>query len=304
MNVTVVGSINVDVVVGCMRLPRPGETVFGRSVVRHLGGKGANQAVAASRVCSRVKFFAAIGADDSGTFLQERLRDLGVADAEFFVDPSSPSGTALITVDESGGNSIVVVPGANDSWPESAADALNAPTICVAQFEIRQTTVQRFFARNRSLGGRNILNPAPFAAIPNELLSLTDRLVLNETEYLQFRSMDPASPPSAIRQDLKESDSSVPIIVTLGNEGVLFKLRDEAGRLRAHAVNAVDSTGAGDCFVGVFAALLAEGRSELEAVQLANAAAAISVTRPGAASSMPTLAEILPFGETQSVEPL
>ena len=176
----------------------------------------------------------------------------------------------------------------------------------MAQFEIPQATIRRFFSRNRNLGGRNILNPAPFAPIPADLLSLVDRLVLNETEYLQFRMPDADSPLSEIRQDLKNSEVSIPIIVTVGDQGVLFKLKESSGRLRTHSVKAVDSTGAGDCFVGVYAAMLSQGRSEVEAVRLANAAAALSVTRPGAASSMPTLAEVQEFAgsETLAIEML
>ena len=303
LGVTVVGSVNVDFVVACARIPRPGETVAGRSLTKFLGGKGANQAVAASRTAEGVVFFATVGDDESGHYVRDQLKLSGLSNSRIFVASGTPTGTAFITVDDSGNNSIVVVPGANDCWAPDAADGLTQPTICVSQFEIPLETIRRYFSRNRQLGGRNILNPAPFAEIPMGLLTLADFLVLNETEYLQFRSMEgQANSLSLIRNDLKNLNLAVPIIVTLGDQGVLFKLGDAAGFLPAHRVNVVDSTGAGDCFVGVYSALLSKDYADVEAIRLANAAAAVSVTRSGAAASMPTLSEILEFARSQESE--
>lgn len=303
LGVTVVGSANVDLVVGCARIPRIGETVAGHSLKKFLGGKGANQAIAVSRVAGDVKFLATVGDDDDGKFIKDQLSELGQGDADLFVDHTAPTGTALIAVDEHGKNSIIVVAGANNCWPKNAVDRTTQPTLCVSQFEIPLETIREFFARNRKLGGRNILNPAPFQEIPSDLLELVDCLVLNETEYLQFRSMESAADSlSLIRNDLKNSNLSVPIIVTVGERGVLFKLEDAAGFLPAYRVEAVDSTGAGDCFVGVYSAMISNGKSDVEAIRLANAAAGISVTRPGAAPSMPILSEIMDFVRSQDPE--
>jgi ribokinase len=303
LGVTVVGSVNLDVVVGCSRIAQPGETVVGHSLKTYLGGKGANQAVAAARVTDQVKFIGVVGADESGKRLQEQLSLQGLGDARIFVDPSAPTGTAIISVDELGDNAIVVVPGANQCWPNDAADHLTRPTICVAQFETPLKTTLQFFSRNRRLGGRNILNPAPYAEIPPELLALVDRLVLNETEYLQFRSIERGMDSSLarIQSDLRNAEVLIPIIVTVGDQGVLFKLTETKGRLRAFAVKPLDTTGAGDCFVGVYAALLSQKYDEIDAIRLASAAAALSVTRAGAAASMPHLSEILEFARSQPV---
>jgi len=201
-----------------------------------------------------------------------------------------------------------VVPGANLCWPDDAADHLTRPTICVAQYETPLNTTLQFFSRNRRLGGRNILNPAPYAEIPPELLSLVDRLILNETEYCSFRSLagGPDSSLARIQNDLRDAKVLVPIIVTVGDQGVMFRLKESKGRLRAYSVKPLDSTGAGDCFVGVYVALLSQEYAELDAIRLASAAAALSVTRAGAAASMPNLSEIQNFARSQKidVEPL
>ena len=162
LDVTVIGSAILDLVIASGRvIPRSGETILGRTLTRHLGGKGANQAVAASRVTDHVEFYASVGGDESGSYLQEQLRLSGLGNARILISESAPTGMAFIIVDDAGNNSIVVVPGANHHWPVDAADCLTQPTICISQFEIPLETTRRFFARNRELGGRNILNPSP-----------------------------------------------------------------------------------------------------------------------------------------------
>ena len=306
--VTVLGSVNLDVVVRCARLPRPGETVLGSGLARSLGGKGANQAVAATRVGGEVAFLACIGADDAGAFLREQLEREGLRNAKLLVAPDAPSGTAFIAVDDAGNNSIIVVPGANDAWPEGMESHVTSGTVCVGQFEIPHDVTRHCFARNRELGGRNVLNPAPFAPIPHELLALTDRLIVNELEYLAFRSLDPLADVSIIAADLRAWKPCVPTIVTIGAQGVLFKFPAGGGRMAGHRVAAVDATGAGDCFVGVYAALVAQGRDDVDALRHANAAASLSVTRPGAAGAMPAWEDVRSFLQKtagrQAIEPL
>jgi len=293
--VIVIGSINLDMVVQCDRLPRHGETVVGRSIERYLGGKGANQAVAASRLAKGVTLAAVVGRDEAGAFLRRELENLGV-DSRLHVAPDAPSGGAFITVDGRGENSIVIVHGANFSWPTDAESILARPMICVAQFEIPMDVTRAFFERNRKLGGKNILNPAPFNRVPAELLSLVDRLVVNESEYLLLRACAETDLSiSEVVEDFLQWAAPTATVLTLGDQGVLFRSGREAARLTAHNVNAIDATGAGDCFVGVYAASLSQGASDSDALQIANAAAALSVTRAGAARSMPTSDEVAAF---------
>jgi len=293
--VMVIGSINLDTVVQCDRLPRQGETVVGRSIERYLGGKGANQAVAASGFAEGVTLAAVVGKDEAGAFLRRELENLGV-DSKLQVAPDAPSGGAFITVDRRGENSIVIVHGANDAWPADTESILTRPMICVAQFEIPLNVTRAFFERNRKLGGKNILNPAPFNRIPQELLSLVDRLVVNESEYrlLRERSETDLS-TSEVVEDFLQWAAPTTTILTLGDQGMLFRSDQRAVRLTAHRVNTIDATGAGDCFVGVYAALLSQGASDRDAILMANAAAALSVTRAGAARSMPTSDEVAAF---------
>jgi ribokinase len=295
--VIVAGSINMDVVATAERHPRIGETVAGRSVDFFPGGKGANQAVAAAKLGAATALVGRLGQDAFGRQLRTFLAAQGV-NLTFLHDTlEAPTGTALITV-ANADNTIVVVPGANGmlSADDVSAPAIAQGDIAVSQFEIPLPAVAAFFARARAAGARTILNPAPMQEFGQTLQALVDILVLNETELgvltkTDLRETDePARFAEAARSLKTRRDQT--ICVTLGKRGALVLMEGEPLIVPGHAVKAVDTTGAGDCFVGALAAQLAGGPALIEAIRYANAAASICVQRMGAAPSMPSAAEV------------
>jgi ribokinase len=295
--VFVAGSINMDVVATADRHPRVGETVAGAAVHYFPGGKGANQAVAAAKLGASTTLVGRLGADAFGAQLRTFLAAQGV-NLDFVKDSvEAHSGTAIITIADAD-NTIVVVPGANAlvSTEDVSAPMLAKGDIAVCQFEIPQPTIAAFFARARAAGATTILNPAPAATFGPELLDLVDILVLNETELgfltdLELRDGDEPAIFTGAARSLRTNPDQI-ICVTLGRRGVLAIRGDDASLIAGRAVKAIDTTGAGDCFVGALAAQLAGGHVIPEALSYANAAASISVQRMGAAPSMPTAAEV------------
>jgi ribokinase len=295
--VFVAGSINMDVVASAGRHPKVGETVAGNAVHYFPGGKGANQAVAAAKLGASATLIGRLGADAFGQQLRTFLSQQGV-DLSFVKDSAEAhTGTAIITIADAD-NTIVVVPGANAlvSAEDVAAPALATGDIAVSQFEIPLSTISAFFQRARTAGATTILNPAPAKMFGPELLDLVDVLILNETELgmlanMELRDTDePGRFIDAARSLQTGSDRM--ICVTLGKRGVLALAGGEASMIAGRAVRAVDTTGAGDCFVGALAAQLAGGTPIRDALNYANAAASICVQRMGAAPSMPTVAEV------------
>jgi len=294
--VFVAGSINMDVVATAERHPKIGETVAGKEVLYFPGGKGANQAVAAAKQGVLTTLIGRLGADTFGTelraFLAAQSIDLGLVKDT----AGTPTGTAIITVAKSD-NTIVVVPGANAlvNAADVSAASLGKADVAVSQFEIPLPAISAFFQRARAAGATSIFNPAPARAIGPELLDLVDILVLNETElgFLTRRELHDSDEPAYFieaARSLGRKDKAV--CVTLGRRGVLALVGGEAMLIPGRSVKAVDTTGAGDCFVGALAAQLAEGKSMRDALTYANAAASICVQRMGAAPSMPTAAEV------------
>jgi len=295
--VFVAGSINMDVVATAARHPKVGETVAGKAVHYFPGGKGANQAVAAAKLGAPSILIGRLGTDAFGQQLRKFLGQQGV-DLAFTKDNADiHTGTAIIPIADAD-NTIVVVPGANAlvSADDVAAPALAKGDIAVSQFEIPQATIAAFFKRARAAGATTILNPAPAIACEPGLLDLVDILILNETELGLLTNTglhdgdDPARFVEAARSMQVRPDRIV--CVTLGKRGVLALIGGEALTIAGRAVQAVDTTGAGDCFVGALAAQLAGGRTIRDALGYANAAASICVQRMGAAPSMPTAAEV------------
>jgi ribokinase len=295
--VFVAGSINMDVVATASRHPRVGETVAGQAVHYFPGGKGANQAVAAAKLGAPVALIGQLGTDAFGQQLRQFLGLQGV-DLTLVKDSADiHTGTAVITIADAD-NTIVVVPGANAlvSAEDVAAPVLVKGDVAVSQFEIPQTTIAAFFQRARAAGATTILNPAPALPCGAELLDLVDILILNETELgllaqAELHDTDePARFIEAVRRLPTASDKI--ICVTLGKRGVLALISGEPSVIEGRAVKAVDTTGAGDCFVGALAAQLANGKAIRDALQYANIAASICVQRMGAAPSMPTAAEV------------
>ncbi len=296
-HVFIAGSINMDVVAAADRHPKVGETVAGRSVHYFPGGKGANQAVAAAKLGASTALIGRLGTDAFGKRLRAFLAAQGVDLALVKDTTGADSGTAIITIADAD-NTIVVVPGANAlvSAEDVAAAVLAGDDVAVSQFEIPLATIGAFFRQARAAGATTILNPAPAVACGPELLDLVDILILNETElgFLAHAELHDTDAPARFI----EAARSLPIgsdriiCVTLGRRGVLALVGGEASLIAGRAVEAVDTTGAGDCFVGALAAQLANGNAIRDALEDANAAASICVQRMGAAPSMPTATEV------------
>lgn len=300
--IIVIGSSNTDMVVTSSKMPLPGETVMGNEFDVIPGGKGANQAVAAARAGSRVTFIAKVGNDDFGKQAVEGYQKDKINTENILIDPVKPSGIAVIIVDEnSGQNSIVVAPGANANL--SLADIqkiesviLDADVLLV-QLEIPLETVQAALKIAKKGGVTTILNPAPAQFLSDEVLSLVDIITPNETETQILIGIEPTNKKEikiAAKQLLKKVNHSV--LITLGSEGVYYISKNSNGEfIPTIKVEAVDTTAAGDVFNGTFAAALADSKTFNEAIKLANAAAAISVTRKGAQPSAPTRLEVEKF---------
>jgi ribokinase len=295
--VFVAGSINMDVVATADRHPRIGETVAGNAVLYFPGGKGANQAVSAAKLGAPTTLIGRVGTDAFGRELKAFLAAQGV-DLTFVKDTAEAhTGTAVITIAKAD-NTIVVVPGANAlvSVEDVGAPVLGKGDIAVSQFEIPLPTIGAFFKRARAAGATTILNPAPAIEFGPEMLDLVDILILNETELgsltkIELRDTDdPARFFEAARALPAKQDRT--ICVTLGKRGVLALIDGQPSIIASRAVEAVDTTGAGDCFVGAVAAQLAGRNAIRDALDYANAAASICVQRMGAAPSMPTAAEV------------
>ncbi|WP_213287178.1 ribokinase [Bradyrhizobium sp. sGM-13] len=295
--VFVAGSINMDVVATADRHPKVGETVAGQAVHYFPGGKGANQAVAAAKLGAPSTLIGRLGADAFGQQLRQFLTAQGVDLALVQDTADVHTGTAVITIADAD-NTIVVIPGANAlvSAGDVTAPVLAKSDVAVSQFEIPQATIIAFFKRARAAGATTILNPAPATVCGHELLDLVDILVLNETELglLAQTELHDTDDPTRFAEAARRlpTGSEKIICVTLGKRGVLALVGGEPSLISGRAVKAVDTTGAGDCFVGALAAQLANGKAIRDALEYANAAASICVQRMGAAPSMPTAAEV------------
>jgi ribokinase len=295
--VVVAGSINMDVVALAERHPRVGETVAGTSVKYFPGGKGANQAVAAAKLGAQTLLIGRLGSDAFGAELKAFLTSQGVDLSSVTATAEAHSGTAIITLADAD-NTIVVIPGANGlvSADDVTGPPLGHGDVAVSQFEIPMPAIAAFFAKARTAGARTILNPAPMRRFDRALHDLVDILVLNETELgllaeVELRDTDaPARFAEVARSVLTRPDQTV--CVTLGKRGALALVDGTPILVPGRVVKAVDTTGAGDCFVGALAAQLAQGTVLREALGFANTAASICVQRMGASPSMPTKAEV------------
>ncbi len=295
--VLVVGSINMDLVVRTARLPDPGETVSGKSFATIPGGKGANQAVAAARLGARTAMIGCVGDDSFGAELRRVLDADGIDCRAVRAVAGVPTGVALIEVDDAGRNHIVVVPGGNGHLSPAdvqAHDALLASARAVVlQLEVPLDTVLFTAARARALGKLVVLNPAPAQPLPQELLASVDYLVPNELEASGLTGVRVDSPAAAAEAAQRlRAHGPGNVIVTLGAAGVLSAGEGGTRHHPARPVKAVDSTAAGDTFIGGLCAALVQGRSLDQAIAFAQAAAAISVTRPGAQTSIPRREEV------------
>lgn len=295
--IVVIGSSNTDMVVKVPHIPAPGETIMGTGFMSIPGGKGANQAVAAARAGADVTFIACVSDDAFGKQAVENYRKEGIDTSCIKVQPATHSGIALINVAEDGENSISVAPGANSHLlPEDIhgfEDAFDGAKMVLAQLEVPMETVEMAAEIAYMKGIPFILNPAPGTAISETLLNKISIITPNETEAAIITS----------RKDFSEKDipgmageifekEGITVLLTLGSKGVYLKTFDFEGIIPGYKVKTVDTTAAGDVFNGALAAALAGGMDLKEAVDFAQRAAAISVTRMGAQPSVPHLGEI------------
>lgn len=296
--VVVIGSINMDMVARSARLPAPGETLVGEAFEMAPGGKGANQAVAAARLGARTAFVGRLGTRLHGTDLLEALGREGVDCVGVVADPLALPGIAVIMVASEGGeNSIVYVPGSNAMLsPEdvqAAAGLLQAARVVVAQLEVPLPAIARGFALARAAGVTTVLNAAPALALDDMLLAQTDWLVLNETELAELAGAPVADLAQiALAAERLRARGATRVLVTLGAQGALLCEAAGTQHLPAQVVDAVDTVGAGDTFVGGLATGLAEGMAATPAIQLGLAAATLAVSRSGVQSAMPRRSEI------------
>jgi ribokinase len=283
--VVVVGSINVDLVVAASRLPHPGETVIGGAFARHLGGKGANQAVAAARAGATVAMVGAVGQDADGDESLAALEAEGI-DVSRIRRVNAPTGVALIAVAPDGENQIVVAPGANallSTDDVSLRDLPAGPGVMLTCLEIPMPAVIASVAAAARIGMKAMVNPAPAQALPQKLLASVEILTPNAQELLLLTGAT----------DVEGGVSSLlaagarAVVVTLGANGALLAEGRRRRSIPALAVEVVDTTGAGDTFAGVLAAWLATGQGLDEAVDAANRAAGLSVTHSGARTGVP-----------------
>lgn len=296
--VVVVGSVNTDLVVRVARFPRPGETLTAESFATSGGGKGANQAIAAARLGARVAMVGAVGRDG---FSDERLADLAAAGVDIRRIARSaelPGGVAVIQVDASGENAITIVPGANGAVDaqqvsEAVLSTVTAGDIVACQCEIPLVASRAALMAARTLGARTLLNAAPALLGARELLPLVDVLVINEIEAGQLAGLDLVDPESVAdaAERLAAMGPEV-VVVTLGAQGAFLREGAWTRLIRAIPTEVVDSTGAGDAFVGALLSWLAEGRPAAEAVVAGVAAGSLAVRLPGAQPSLPTRAAL------------
>lgn len=292
--ILVVGSLNADLVVRAPRFPQPGETISGEDLQVIPGGKGANQAVAAARLGAEVSMLGRVGRDNFGDFLIQNLQSNHV-DTQLVQREDASTGTAIIVVDANGQNSIVLSAGANGKVSPQDVEHTSFPAggLLLLQLEIPLPSVLRAAQRAREHGLRVILNPAPARSLPDELIALADFLIPNETELSLLTGMEVNDLPSteaAARALLGRGAKTV--IVTLGSMGALIVDKDTCTHVDTFKVNVVDTTAAGDAFIGGFAHALLENKSLEESVRHGCACGALATTKFGAQPSLPTKEDV------------
>ena len=301
MHIVVVGSLNMDLVVRMPQIPRPGETLLGGEFKTFPGGKGANQAVAAARLGANVTMIGCVGADAFGQEMRNTMIAEEIDTTYVLVHPETATGVALIQVDKKGQNSIAVASGANFQLTaadvEKAMQSIGKFDVLVMPLETPLETIYTAAKIASHLGAKVLLNPAPAQVLDPDLLELVDVLLPNEHEVALMAGLPPleSAADAKIGAEKLLSLGVKKLLVTMGGQGaVLFDGKTET-QISAYQVQAVDTTAAGDCFVGALAVGLGEGRSIADSADFASAAAAISVTREGAQPSLPRREEVIQF---------
>lgn len=295
--ILVIGSLNIDLVVRTPRFPRPGETVSGQDLKTIPGGKGANQAAASAKQGIPTAMIGRVGEDPYGRLLLSSLSDLEVDVSRVTKDPEASTGSAVILVNEEGENCIVLSPGANGRVSEEdlhqAGALFQQARILLLQLEIPYRAVKQAAELGKEHGLQVILNPAPAREVDPDLLSHVDLLVPNQTELGLISGLKISSRASLEEASRKVLQQGVKtLVVTLGEQGALIARNDDMRLVPGIQVDAVDTTGAGDAFIGGLAAALVQDFSLLEAVRLANCAGALAATKFGAQTSLPAGSEV------------
>jgi ribokinase len=300
--ITVVGSLNMDLVINAKKIPRPGETVMGRSFKQIPGGKGGNQADAAAKLGSEVCMIGCVGDDAMGKLLISSLKADGVNVDSVLVKAEAATGVAAIVVEDSGDNAITVAPGANYALTAQDIEGISAviekSAILLLQLEITMETVRASLRIAKSAGTITILNPAPAAELDAEMLGYIDILTPNETE-LEFLTGQKTETLAHIEiagkflldQGVQE------IVVTLGHNGCMHITKEGAKHYKAYKVKAVDTTAAGDSFTAALAVSLSTGKTMADAIGFASKVGAMTVTKEGAQTSLPLEKEVEDFDD-------
>ena len=298
--IIVFGSINMDLVVYSDKQPTKGETILGNSFETFQGGKGANQAVAVAKLGLPVSLIGKVGNDVFGDELLENLNRETV-DTSMIVRHEGPSGVAFIYVfEQTSENHIIVISGSNKEVKSNQISdkELSTSDVLISQLEVPPSEIEDLFIRAKNSGTYRMLNAAPALEISKNLIRETDLLVMNESELenLSERSVDKENIDSIVEAinvlNLKTTQS---ITVTLGSKGVYVYTNQKGDFIDGHKIEAVDTTGSGDCFIGALATHYLKSNDLLDSVNFANKAAALSVTKRGASASMPTLEEVVNF---------
>lgn len=303
-SVTVVGSYNLDLSLKCKTLPREGETIISQGFSESSGGKGSNQAVAASRMGAKTRFIGRVGDDHNGKDALAMYDRLGIDRSRAVTDQSARTGLSVIIVDESGRNQITVVPGANYNLSkadiDAASDILRDSAIVGFQLENQPEVVAYGLKKVAEMGVKTLLDPAPAFALPQDLYPYIYCIKPNEHEAKALTGIPVGDFDSACKAGKWFLDRGVKVaIITLGSAGCVLVTKDGGKFFNTQKVTAVDTTGAGDCFSGALMAGIAQGKPIEDAIILASHAAALSVTKFGVIDSIPTLTEVEAFMRTQ-----
>jgi len=298
--IIVIGSTNTDMVVSSSKIPKPGETVLGSEFAVIAGGKGANQAVAASRAGGEVAFVAKVGNDDFGRRTRLAFVENNMSTKNLIIDHEKPSGVAMIIVDEkTGQNSIVVASGANGTLScedvKNAEKEIKSASVMLVQLESPIESIKYALELAKKHGLTCILNPAPAQELSDDLLALVDIITPNETETEILTGTLPTNENSTkLGAEKLLGKVGKTVIITLGSKGVFYLSKDgSSGFIEADTVQAVDTTAAGDVFNGYLATMIAGGLLLKDAIRLACKAATISVTKKGAQPSIPHISDII-----------
>lgn len=300
-NICVIGSINMDVVLKVDRMVKVGESIFAKDLKNISGGKGANQAIACSRMNSKVSMVSKVGVDGNGQILVDKLKENNINTEYIFKDKEISTGMALITVDNEGNNSIIVASGANMTITEDeinkANEVIKNSDIVISQFEVPMKTILEGFKLAKKHNKLTILNPAPAKEINKELLKYTDIIIPNETEAYELTGVEVTDLNSAKEASKVLLEDGIKcVIITLGSKGAAVITKENADLVQAFKVNAVDTTAAGDSFIGGFASKLDVDNITFEnikkSIKFGNMVSSITVQREGAEPSIPYLKEV------------